>query len=231
MKINEILTEDVGTPPFEVAQILIQDCSPFLAEINYDLYSYKLWRGAKKLDRNIELFQTNKFRKPVDMPPAVSEAIDDYFEEKTGARWRSTSVFASGNPSAARYYGNLFCLFPIGEFHYCWSPRVSDLFNNVDRKLGNYGLKYQNFKVVLGATGEEEHPEDREIAFETLTHVIMPSFAYQVDTGLTEAIAMASSEVMIRCDKYYLVSSKIMSDVSMHVSMHKTVQHIYGPEK
>ena len=38
-------------------------------------------------------------------------------------------------------------------------------------------------------------------------HVIMPSFGYQVDTGLLDAIDESNAEIMISCDKYYLVST------------------------
>jgi len=227
MKIQEIITESEDYTAEDIAKMLRQDCAPFLSAINNDLYKYRMWRGANIPPTRIARFTTRKDRDPVDMPEVVSKAIDDYFQETTGIRWRSTSVFASGNGTAAAYYGNLFCLFPIGQFHYCWSPRVSDLFNHLDRQLGNYKLRYDHFAKYLHPDNEEKS----KFAFKTLHDTIMPKFEYQVDTGLIDAIEMANAEIMITCDKYYLVGIDIINEVSKFISLHATMTNIYGPQE
>ena len=231
MKIYEIISESVDYSAEDIAKMLRQDCATFLAEIKNDLYKNRLWRGVNILPTSIAQFTTRKDRDPVDMPKAVSKAIDDYFQETTGIRWRSTSVFASGNHHAAMYYGNLFCLFPIGQFNYCWSPRVSDLFNKLDQQLGNNRLAYRDFDRQLDAVGEEISPGRQELAFKTLHDTIMPSFEYRVGTGLIDAIEMANAEIMITCDKYYLVGKDVINEVSKFISLHATMTNIYGPQR
>jgi len=214
MKIREIIREGVKETAQSVVEILLRDCRPFLAAVDYDLRD-PLVRGVQIAPTSIVAVKTNKNRKPVDMPQIVTDAIDDYFQETTGVRWRTTSVFATSNEHAAMFYGPLYAVFPIGEFHYCWSQRVSDLFNNLDNQLSKYKLRYRSFQENLDVMGEEsaEDAANRKLAFELLHDTIMPGFGYQVDTDIKEAMAMANSEVMILCDKYYLVGTHIINQV------------------
>lgn len=209
MKIHEILTETEDYDDHGIAALLQKDCAPFLAAINNNIQAHSMWRGMNIPATNIARFTTRKNRKPVDMPQEVSTAVDNYFEETTGVRWRAESVFVTGNQSAASEYGNLFCMFPIGQFHYCWSPRVTDLYTTLDRYLDRYKLRYYHFSDYPSLEAEEQNKR----AFSTLRTLIMPTLAYQVDTDLTDAIAMGT-EIMVTCDKYYMVSSKIINAVA-----------------
>jgi hypothetical protein len=53
--------------------------------------------------------------------------VDDIFLEMTGIRFRSNATFGSGNTQIANDYGATCALFAVGNFKFCWSPRVKDL--------------------------------------------------------------------------------------------------------
>ena len=208
MKIHEILVETEDYDDRSIAEMLQRDCAPFLAAIKNNIHVHKMWRGMNIPETNIARFTTRTDRPPVDTPKVVSNAIDDYFEATTGTRWRSSSVFVSGNQAVAADYGTPFCMFPIGQFHYCWSSRVNDLYNTLDRQLDRYHLRYHHFSDYPSPEAEEKN----KLAFSTLNK-ILPELDYRVDIDLTEAIAMGQ-EIMVSCDKYYMVGSEIIDAVA-----------------
>jgi hypothetical protein len=73
-------------------------------------------------------------RRPVHMPQAAQRAIDDYFEQKFGLRFRQRSLFATGNGAEARQHGVVRALTPLEPFCFCWSPVSADLFEEFQAK-------------------------------------------------------------------------------------------------
>lgn len=75
-------------------------------------------------------------RTPVNMPLYVHERIDDCFERQFGLRFRSRSLFTTGDPAIASSYGNIRSVVPIEEFCFCWSPHAVDLYSEVALNMG-----------------------------------------------------------------------------------------------
>lgn len=128
MKVNEIITEVVAPTPQEIAAIIRRDCGPFLAMIGNEPLKYRIFRGIMK---KLPYFSKQKCpvnRKPRDTHPTVSKIVDKWFLDTMGVRFRSNATFGSGDLDLVEdQYGPAFTVLPIGEFDYCWSPRVSDM--------------------------------------------------------------------------------------------------------
>ena len=63
-----------------------------------------------------------KKRKPVSTPIEVHNFANAYFEDEFGVPFRN-GMFCTGDSTFARDYGNLYLVFPVGNFKYCWSPK------------------------------------------------------------------------------------------------------------
>ncbi|RUM46236.1 MAG: hypothetical protein DSY46_00480 [Hydrogenimonas sp.] len=47
--------------------------------------------------------------------------------KKFGIRFRSQSIFCTGDIQSAKQYGEIAVIEPIGDFEICWSPKCHDL--------------------------------------------------------------------------------------------------------
>ena len=174
MKIHEILTEAKALTSQEIAQIIIRDCAPFLSLIGNAPLSNRIWRGTLK---KIPFFSKQKCpvnRKPRDTDPEVSKIVDDWFLDNMGVRFRSNATFGTGDYHIVDDYGLGFTVLPIGEFDYCWSPRVKDM---------TYDLLDE-----VGATGD--NPE--------LISDLVAGARYVMNKNLPAAIR-SGHEIMIYC--------------------------------
>ena len=67
-------------------------------------------------------------RKPTDTPLPIHEFMDNWFYKKFGVKFRSNAMFATKSKGSSQIYGTVYVVFPIGEFKYCYSTVVSDLY-------------------------------------------------------------------------------------------------------
>lgn len=134
MRIVEILTEDIEQLP----QFIMQHCQPFLQAIDYEINDFRLHRGMRQHDHGTLImpgvwkYDVMKHRRPKDMPLELHDVIDSYFYRKTGIHFRSNATFATSNTAEIMDYGTGYRFFPIGEFSFCWSPKVVDLFKEYE---------------------------------------------------------------------------------------------------
>lgn len=135
-----------------------------------------------------------KDRKPMDTLPMLHDAIDDWFEEEMGMKARSQTVFCYGESGrkGAATYGDAAIIVPIGTFRYCWSPKISDLFDGIISKYMQRGRAVQ--PIYIGSDGKL----DREKIFKE-----MDTLGYTTNK-LDEAVT-SISEIMIECDEYYVI--------------------------
>lgn len=70
-------------------------------------------------------------RLPRNMPPAIHQRADLWFERKFGIRYRSQALFVTSSVFVANNYavpaGNVVRIIPTGPYKYCWSPVRKDL--------------------------------------------------------------------------------------------------------
>jgi len=132
MKIIELLEDEQETyGNSEIVDLIKRDCKIFLDTKPSGL----LYRGMTGKPNRSFKQSVRQDRRPRNMPPEVSTAIDNWFNENFGFKARSQGVFVTGEFDDARSYGKPFAVFPIGAFPFVWSNDVGDLFHlmhNVD---------------------------------------------------------------------------------------------------
>lgn len=123
----------------EIYEMLKRDCTKYLELLKsctiVDTELHKevpmLYRGVRARTEDIMSMKVRENRRSKDTDQAISDEIDDKFEQELGIRPRSTGVFTIGNSDIASHYGNSYLFFPIGDFKYIWSDRIADLFDEL----------------------------------------------------------------------------------------------------
>lgn len=94
-----------------------------------------LYRGFKN-SQNAMIFDNPYLkvpRRPLDSSEQDHEEADDWFFKKFNIRYRSSTLFCTGNKEMAAEYGEVFTLEPLDPENClcCWSPKFSDFYNGV----------------------------------------------------------------------------------------------------
>lgn len=173
------------------------DCAPYLKEINYALSDHMLYRGVVDTTRKY-IAKTVRLedRKPKDIELELHNRINEYFNEKFGAPFRNSIHVTSHEPQAYEYAsggdesGSVYIIFPVGNFDFLWSPKISDM---LDAAMGHDLQRYGNY----GNT--ERDVTKLKKYWERFKNEALAT--YQT----TDLIAAINSEheVMIRCKEYY----------------------------
>ena len=180
MKIFEVEQKD----PYKIAaELIMQNCGPFLRQIK-SLKTDILYRGVNGIDTSKLMVKLPcpVNRKPSDTWLSTHDAADQWFLDNTGIRYRSNSVFCTGDQYVASGYGDTFAIIPVGEFSFCYSNIIGDM----TYAVGNL----------------KEDPDTDEGVAEI--HKILKKGKYQQNTNLRSAIK-SGSEIMIHCDSYYAI--------------------------
>ena len=163
-----------------------RDCKPFLNEIGNDL-SYAIYRGIKGSNAHAMTGRVRlQDRKPMGTGHEIHDYLNDYFTQAFGAPFRS-AMFVSGSANFAKDYGNLFLVFPVGEFEYIWSPHVTDLY-------------YLEDDMDEALYGDQHEPEAGTGDVANFTR-LMKGMGY-INTDL-ESAAESKNEIMVRCKFYH----------------------------
>ena len=85
-----------------------------------------IYRGFSKLEDLPYVKNTRKNRIPKNLNLRDHKLADQIFYEKFGIRFRSQSVFCTGDISSAKCYGDVAIIKPIGNYKICWSPICHD---------------------------------------------------------------------------------------------------------
>ena len=183
--------DEITQPAIEQAiELMTQRCGPYLQEIGglkNALVNYPLYRGTEFVAK-FQVVAVRQDRKPLATPRAIHDQIDDWFEanSKTGIRYRSQSLFCSGNVRMASgyadYTGGAVIVLPIGRYHYLWSQNRGDLFN-----------------TIMHHARQEGSPPD-------IPTFLQDSY-YIEDRHLLEAID-SRNEIMLHCQEAVLVNRR-----------------------
>jgi hypothetical protein len=141
----------------------------------YRAHSKKYLNGKSGIISNPNL---SRERQPRDMPVAVHRALNDWFSERFGVKYRGSSLFCTGDVAIAAGYTTqasaLISIEPIGEYSLCYSTICKDLF-------GHYQF----------------HWASPETTVETiLADMENLGFVHQVNGGIQQA-AITGHEVML----------------------------------
>jgi hypothetical protein len=211
----EVKEEDYETIK-EVVDTLKTHCGPFLQDIKK--VGRLLYRGTYKVDwrEPMQHTQVRMDRRPKDTNLILHNYTDDYLEKKFGWRPRGQGVFTTGNRGQAVSYGNLFSVWPVGDYKYLWSDDVRDLFNNFRTALQLSSGEMKSAAKVHRALQDDDNGK-RKI------QKLLNTFQ---DTNLRKAV-VSGNEVILGCKSYYLVnahhnkyvSSRDMEDLSVLIEM------------
>lgn len=159
--------------------LLTKNCQPYLKTIKGT--KELLFRGTNQSFKLAQI-TPRKNRTPKDTPLKYHKLLDKLFNIKFGWKPRSTGIFCSGRDQA-RVYGNVYSIWPIGQFKFIWSPVIHDLY----------------MKIYNLAWGTERWSIDLEQS--TIQELVD---TYQ-KTNLKLAIDNRN-EIMLNCSEYYLLS-------------------------
>lgn len=184
------LNENVeATSPREIAALIFRDCKPFLETIDFSrrCAEHYVYRGSKALGYKVfaEL-SVLKDRRPKDMPHSFHVAFNDYLVEKFGIPYRSQSLFVTSSRMDASSYGDIYCVFPMGDFTFIWDKNIDDPWIDlVDRNMWRGNYEAEDFVAYLRAHD-----------------------SYQ-DTDFIGAV-LSKNEIMIACESYYAINRSSM---------------------
>jgi hypothetical protein len=141
-------------------------------------------------------FQVRKDRKPSDTHIVTHRRFDRWFYQHFGIRARSEAVFCVGERgrTSTVQYGDPYIIFPIGEFKYIWSPKITDLYGETS------GMDFDKDE-----DGDPVYDPDAEV------DKVLSGYGY-TDKGFATAV-QSRSEVMIECDRYYAFDYKIYHEL------------------
>lgn len=157
-------------------ELILRDCQPILKEIGT---KYTLLRGIRDsfMFRKFSVWQN---RSPVDISPEGQNAFNEAFEKIYGIKdIRSKAVFTTGHCDNAEEYGQVYLIFPIGNYTYWWSPQSEDL----------YGDWYEEARTAADLyTSAEKFLKKNKYKNNELEKAL--------NTG---------HEIMLLCDSYYAI--------------------------
>lgn len=183
------LFEQYHAPPAEqVARDILENCQPFLKIAGNN----KIFRGTKESTEDFFVGTVNKNRIPRDSDQKFHDDMIAAMDELGFKAHRGNSLFCTGDIDRASYYGEVFVIFPIGEFNYAWAPEVYDLLNF--KNYDGQSIRSADIDELIDFVDNEyKYNEDFKDAF------------------------YSGNEIMIACDKYYAISDKFYMDEVRHL--------------
>jgi hypothetical protein len=136
MKIYEILHENKSTD--RVIDFIRKNCQPFLAANKSSLLDETyLLSGTNRWNSRVFKSPVPTNRMPRDTSLLIHNLFDNYFKQHFGIPYRSNALFTTTQSSVAEQYGNVYAVFPIGNFSILTSPMVEDLTSQLPLSKGS----------------------------------------------------------------------------------------------
>jgi len=186
MRINEI----TQSPDDIVIEYIKLHCQKYLDEIGgieNALKDHPLWRGVSESFSRQEwarIIPVRQDRRPTNTDPKLQIVIDDWFQSKTGIRFRQSSAFCTGFYGDARSYqstgGSTPIVLPVGDYDYCWSPNIGDLFIACQRGDSFMTVDEKAYEALEGGD-------------------------YRFNTDLIEGI-QSGNEIMLHCKSVMIIN-------------------------
>lgn len=157
----------------KMAEKIRTECAPWLDESQ----GQPIFRGVSgSYHANWLAYQkkTRDNRRPLSSSSAFHEIMNLFIQIAGGTANRTNSLFVSGSFKQAASYGEIFQIFPQGEFSYTWSPHMRDWYTRIQERIGSYlqtvpqeivkaaQQKYQSdltLAKTLGDYQDEDHME------------------------------------------------------------------------
>lgn len=194
MRLEHYLNEEDDMSFDDIKKIIFKDVKREYLELMKDVGF--LYRGSRrKSDKPLEKLNPRQDRTPLDSDPIYHNLFDKMFLKKFGWKARSEGVFVTSHAFTADEYGKVCIFFPIGNYKFIWSPKMSDLYIGIGRLKRKYNYDFRNEKMA-------DHLEKN---FDDLGYV---------DDDLVSAI-LSHSEIMFKCNSYYLLDIEYADELKM----------------
>jgi hypothetical protein len=235
-----LLSEEVITDEEEMIERIKTECAPFLKEIDFivkpgiETASFitgvqvprALWRGASH-DAALVKLSGKRTRHPSDTAPEMHELLVRHLTNQFGLPYRAMGVFCSTTTEQAAGYGDLFMVFPIGEYEYIYAPSIRDAYHELDNHLQDYPKMW---KEILSSMGKKASQYERDEIQEPnwskwyeLVYDYLEKTTPYTNVNLKQALNEFSEkgiEVVLKCDNYYALNvSARYKDTAIQVLM------------
>ena len=186
----------------DAVKIFHDDCIPFQKEIGFNgEFDFKTLKRGMKNKPGLFIGNVRSDRKPTDTPLPIHEFMDNWFYEKFGVKFRSNAMFATKSKGGSQIYGTVYVVFPIGEFKYCYSTAVSDLYADITSKIesklsSHYApLTKEKFNDFLS------DDDNLKFAIDIVEKILSES--KYIDSDLEKV--SYNPEIMINCKSYLAI--------------------------
>lgn len=167
----------------EALEIAVKKCSPYLKQVVKKGGRFDFMYSGRTHNAYSFMRVVQQERHPLDTPKLIHMQLDRLFKKRWGVKYRSQSIFCTGNLNHASLYGTPFMVFPVGNFKFLWNPKFKDLFN------------YIRYDIAPSIdTNSIEGAEEFEKGLEGVIDT------YQ-NSGLPRAIK-SGYEIMVHCKEY-----------------------------
>lgn len=191
------LNENENISLEEAVKIFHDNCKPFQKEIGFNnSFDFEPFYRGMKNKPNILIGSVRTDRKPMNTPLPIHEFMDNWFYKKFGVKFRSNAMFTIKDKPNAKFFGDVYIVFPIGEFKYCYSNDVFDLYDLIISKIQQY--------TDINATDINTFLSDKQhlkTVIDIVEKILIDS--NYVDSNL-KALSV-NSEIMINCKSYLAI--------------------------
>lgn len=183
-------------------ETLKKNCAQFIKDTKgIDL---TMCRYVKNPVVGMHKFTPRVDRKPMDTPQWMHDYLDSLFLKKFGWKARSEGVFAVAvKNDKVGYFGSYYPMFPVGDYHYVWSPKVTDLYTTISDEVNDFDVR--DWRHLT------EFPEENK-RFKAAIDKLMRTYK---DNNLKAYLNSQppEREIMIKCEAYYLVETSLGTDI------------------
>lgn len=135
MKLKRFLNEQRDID--NIVNMINKDCKKFIKEMvipNKPLYRglNNIPTNSSKMGKDFWKVKVRKDRASTDMPDELHKYLDSQFKKKFGWYARSEGLFCTRSKTIAYNYGDLYSIYPIGNYKYLYSTKIDDLFAHFD---------------------------------------------------------------------------------------------------
>jgi hypothetical protein len=223
MRIYELLLENKATS--KVIDLIRKNCQPFLQSNKQSLLNETyLYTGTNRWTSRVFKSIVPSNRKPKDSPRVIHNLFDNYFRQQFGIAYRSNALFTTLKSSVAENYGNVYVVFPIGNYTILTSPMIDDLTTKfvysfpyilttlLDAGLLNELTENEVYELTHGdpffrtlVYGFDYGAGKLSPAFQKfIVNHIIPKLGYFETQNI---ISLNNSEGMLHCNEYYAIKS------------------------
>jgi len=210
MRFQKYLYEQMETSE-KLLETIKRYCQKYIKEyIRNDVFLY----SGRRSNKEWEIKRIRKDRKPQDTPEEIHNIFDDAFEDVFGIRLRSNSIFCYPDPRLSTWYGNIYMIFPFGDYEIYYHPEIYDLYKQQDKYTDIKELEIKYNKQISSNIDVIVWNPDETIRAEVLKK-IEENFKKLVRNEYKKGVVKYSGdkkppEVMVYGDRYLMISEKIL---------------------